>query len=896
MMKRFTLTLIMSCFVMLGYSQYYYIPYINAGTNPGGLNTLDESPVGQGLDPSWTVIHEGGKISPEWTPIINMPFLFNFNGQPAFQFKVSTSGVLTFDTNANDVPSYQNSNLPSASIPNNSVAIWGLSGTSGDDKIVMRTFEGDNRQFWVSFINYGYDGGLPICNHYWSIVMEENTDNIYIVDQKGSVISTCTPALTVGIQVDQQTFVEVDGSPNLSGTAGTSPTYLDNSYYEFIQGDQPKQDVRALSLDIPGAVLLADAPVVVKGEFVSIGVDELRSFDLNYTVDNGPVQTQHYSGTFPTMSLEHNIPWIPTALGTYDLKVWISNPNGFPDAKPDDNELSITVSVVDEVPSRLAFVESFTQHNCGPCAAQNPSLTAVTHSNPHLHSTVKWVVTWPGANNDPRHHFNSPANLARRTYYGISGVPTTIVGGNVFNGQPGGVNVGMMQNENAKPNMMNFDISQTISGGNFDVSVDATVIKDPGIPNLTMQVAVVQDELHYASPTGSNGEKDFYDIMRYVIPDINGTVLTSGVGNVTTVSGQVAIDPIFYESFVHVTAWVQDDNSQEVFAVSKNAGIYLCADGTAITPTPSVTEASCAGNDGGISLNIQGGMAPYSYNWSSGETTQIIMGKSSGDYTVTVSDANGCSFEMPIQIPEKPAPNVVVAGYDPSCDGDSDGEIVTFVAGGATPYTYAWNTGATTKDLSNVTPGLYTLAMTDADGCVINRAITINNPSQVSATAAMDSPDNGTNNGMATVTATGGTHPYTYEWNTNPAQTTATATELTSGTYDITITDYNGCETTASVTVDSNVGIEDLLSAGVNKLNIYPNPSKGAFTVDVELAKFDDVQVSIYDVNGRIAYQFTRTGVSVFQEQVNLENVSAGIYTLKIRTSQGVGYQRVVID
>ncbi|MEZ4848885.1 MAG: hypothetical protein R3B93_09785 [Bacteroidia bacterium] len=53
----------MSCFVVLGYSQYYYIPYINAGTNPGGLNTLEEQPFGQGLDASWTIIHEGEKVT-----------------------------------------------------------------------------------------------------------------------------------------------------------------------------------------------------------------------------------------------------------------------------------------------------------------------------------------------------------------------------------------------------------------------------------------------------------------------------------------------------------------------------------------------------------------------------------------------------------------------------------------------------------------------------------------------------------------------------------------------------------------------------------------------------------------------------------------------------------------
>jgi hypothetical protein len=897
MMKRFTFTLLMSFIVALGYSQYHYIPYINAGTNPGGLNTFDEVPVGPGLDPSWTVIHNGGASDPEWTPIINMPFLFFFNGEAAPQFRVSNSGVLSFDTNGSIVPPFQPETLPSPNMSNKSVAIWGLAGTLPDDKIIMNTFDGPNKQLWISFVNYGYNGGIAICNHFWSIVLEQNTNNIYIVDQKGSLITTCAPEFTLGIQVNQDISVQVNGSPAVVSNAGVDPSPADNSYYEFIPGEQPRQDVRAVNLDVPGAVLLTDAPIVIKGDFLTLGADALQSFDLNYTIDNGPVQTHHFSGLFTDLSqIEHKIPWIPTSLGSYDLKVWVSNPNGKPDDKPADNELTATISVVEEVPPRLALIESFTQHNCGPCASQNPALTTLTHANPHLVSTVKWVVTWPGANNDPRHHFNSAANTYRRNYYSVSGVPNTIVGGNVFNGAPGGVNLSMIQGENSKANMFNFDISQTIAGSNLDISVDATVIKDPGISGLTLQVAVIQDELHYPTPTGSNGEKDFYDIMRYVVPAPTGTTVNSGVGNVTTASGLYNIDPIFYESFVHVTAWVQDDNTQEVFAVGKNLGIYFCADGTAITPTPNVTEASCAGNDGGISLNIQGGTAPYSYNWSSGETTQIINGKAAGDYTVTVTDASGCSFEVPVRIPQKPQPNVVLSLDEISCKGDTDASISAYVAGGATPYSYNWSNGATTKDISNVSPGTYTLAVTDGDGCTINSLMIVTEPDDLSATGAMDSPDNGTNNGEATITVTGGTHPYTFDWKTTPPQTEATATGLTAGTYDVDITDYHGCTTTASVTIDSNVGIEDLASAGINSLKVYPNPSKGLFTVDVELAKLDDVAITIYDVSGRIAHRMTKSKVSVFAEQINLQNVTAGIYTLKIETSQGAGYQRIVLD
>lgn len=896
-MKRILLTLTMMCLVFAGYSQYYYIPYLNAGTNPGGLNTFDELPVGAGLDGSWTVIHQGSAGAPEWTPILNMPFLFSFNGQPAFQFKVSTTGVLTFDTNSTILPPAQNANIPSALVPDKSVVVWGLNGAAADDKIVMRVFEGsEGKQLWISFNNYGYFNSLPICNHYWSIVLEENTNNIYIVDQKGSAISTCSPNLTLGIQIDAQNAVKVSGSPTIKTLASTDPSAADNSYYEFVPGEQPRQDVRAISMDIPESVLLTDAPVEIKGTFLSIGADDLKSFDLHYSIDNGQVQTQHFSGNFANLELTHNIPWIPTALGDYEVKLWITDPNGQDDAKPADNELVHMISVVEKTPPRLALIESFTQHNCGPCAAQNPALDALIQNNFQKIAAVKWVVTWPGANDDPRHHFNSPANQARRTYYSVNGVPNTIMAGNVFNGAPGGVSLSMVNNEYTKPNMFDFNITESISGNNIDVSVDVTPLQDPGLGNLTLQIAIVQDELHYPAPTGTNGEKDFYEIMRYVIPNASGTSISTTAGVTSTVSGSRLIDPIFYESFMRVIVWVQDDNSQAVYGVSKSEGIYFCADGTTITPTPNVTEASCAGNDGGVSLNISGGAAPYNFAWNTGESTQIITGKAAGEYTVSVVDANGCSFIKHVTIPQKPEPNVVLSPETTSCKGDNDGAVSAYIAGGATPYTFSWSNGATTQNISGLTPGTYVLTMTDADGCSIAKSVQVTEPATLSGTGSSDHPDNGTNNGEASVEITGGTHPYTYSWSHDGTLNAPAASGLASGSYDVTVTDYNGCQTVVNLTVDSNVGIEDLTKAGINELTIFPNPTRGNFTLDVKMAKIDDLSFSIYDVTGKVVYHKAQSNVTQYHEQINLSGVAAGIYTLKVSTSQGVGYERIVIE
>ena len=90
-----------------GIGQYFYLPSTTNG-NPGGLNTDNEYPNGSGLPVGWDVLLTGSNTSPIWSPIDTIPFPFNFNGNPVSQFKVSSSGVLTFNTSAVLVPGYVN--------------------------------------------------------------------------------------------------------------------------------------------------------------------------------------------------------------------------------------------------------------------------------------------------------------------------------------------------------------------------------------------------------------------------------------------------------------------------------------------------------------------------------------------------------------------------------------------------------------------------------------------------------------------------------------------------------------------------------------------------------------------------------------------------------------------
>src|SRR5262249_49477611 len=142
---------------------------------------------------------------------------------------------------------------------------------------------------------------------------------------------------------------------------------------------------------------------------------------------------------------------------------------------------------------------------------------------------------------------------------------------------------------------------------------------------------------------------------------------------------------------------------------------------------------SCfGGTNGAINLTVNGGTSPYTYAWSNGATTQDISNLASGSYTVTVNDANGC-INISTTIVDQPvaALNSTVSAVSAVlCFGGTSGSIDLSVGGGTSPYSYAWNNGSTSQDLSNISSGSYSVTVTDANGCTTQtNAITVDQPS-----------------------------------------------------------------------------------------------------------------------------------------------------------------------
>jgi len=237
----------------------------------------------------------------------------------------------------------------------------------------------------------------------------------------------------------------------------------------------------------------------------------------------------------------------------------------------------------------------------------------------------------------------------------------------------------------------------------------------------------------------------------------------------------------------------------------------------------AIDSVSCnGGSDGSATANASGGTPPYNYSWNSApvQTTAIATGLSAGTYTVTATDVNGCSITDNVTINEPTLlnPNASVTsnynGRDVSCNGDCDGDATSSPSGGIPPYTYLWDDPSTqiTPVATGLCAGTYTVTVTDNNGCIQIGFVTVNEPDTLAAPVAVisnyngeDISCNGGSDGEAAVTPVGGTPAYTYSWNTIPIQTDSVATGLSAGTYDVTVTDVNGCDTTVSITLTEPV-------------------------------------------------------------------------------------------
>ncbi|MEP1094631.1 MAG: OmpA family protein [Cyclobacteriaceae bacterium] len=285
----------------------------------------------------------------------------------------------------------------------------------------------------------------------------------------------------------------------------------------------------------------------------------------------------------------------------------------------------------------------------------------------------------------------------------------------------------------------------------------------------------------------------------------------------------------------------------------------------------TVVNVLCNGdNTGLINISVEGGVAPYKYSWSNGAQTEDIANLLAGNYSLTVTDANGC-MKLASTIVKQPRPFVAsLLGIENiKCNGDSTGTISLNVTGGLRPYKFEWNNGATTQNLSSLKAGNYSVNITDANGCQqsLSTVITQPEPLVVGLVSVSDVSCAEGTDGIVNISVSGGATPYQYEWSNGAVS--QDLNDIPQGTYSVQVTDANGCsDASIEVTVTeppkltaSFVNVRHILTYGL---------SNGAIDIDVS--------------GGVSPYQYSWSNGAVTQD---VDNVSAGNYSVFIVDAQG---------
>ncbi|MBK9335189.1 MAG: HYR domain-containing protein [Lewinellaceae bacterium] len=242
------------------------------------------------------------------------------------------------------------------------------------------------------------------------------------------------------------------------------------------------------------------------------------------------------------------------------------------------------------------------------------------------------------------------------------------------------------------------------------------------------------------------------------------------------------------------------------------------------------TDATCFGAaDGTLGVAAAGGNGVFTYQWNTGENTPTLQNLSAGTYTLTVTDGENCSatISLTIQQPDELLANATATGI--TAPGNTDGGATADPNGGTALYTFAWSTGQSEQTISGLAPGIYTVTVTDANGCTAAQTVEVwdANCNLTAGISATDPTCHGLTNGIATALTTGGSFPVVYSWSSGA--TTQTAENLAAGIYSVTITDANDCTVVAGITLNEPPVLTLALVGVVN--TTCPNSAEGSASV-----------------------------------------------------------------
>ena len=517
---------------------------------------------------------------------------------------------------------------------------------------------------------------------------------------------------------------------------------------------------------------------------------------------------------------------------------------------------------------RVLLLESFTNTGCGPCAAYNPAMDALISNNSDKIAAIKYHVNWPSAQ-DPMYLHNTGDNGSRTSYYNVTGVPQVIIDGNHFSGNPNQVTQGIIDQLHAIESPMELRLTYNVNEEENTITVNVMGRASIEIESeLKLYVGVIEREIHFTSAPGPNGERDFYSVMKKLLPSSTGQNLGALKANdyfAYTYTWELA--NIYNMDQLDAIAWVQKPNTKEVLQACKSSEVF----------EPFYANEACVNNFSNVkSVNCSGIVEPKivltnygSDNLTSADLEVFVNGESVKTMTWNGNLASLASEivdlgEITFPVEDANLLEVKINSVNNSDDEAQGNDVASINIKGA-------------PDIAG--KALELIIRTDA------------NPQETTWKV--------TNYWTGEVIAEGG--PYE-----QASHTYNETFEITGdGCYDFTIYDAGGNGFSGSGVYGMKAGTTTLFSgkkfgdhesnefsyevvANVDETpdattNIYPNPTSGMVNIVCE----GEQMVTIYNMAGQRVYE----GLSKGNLQIDLKAYGVGIYAIQV----GNKTQRVVV-
>lgn len=591
---------------------------------------------------------------------------------------------------------------------------------------------------------------------------------------------------------------------------------------------------------------------------------------------------------------------------------------------------------------RLCLLEEFTQASCGPCAAQNPALNALLSSNTTKVVSIKYQTSWPGV--DPMNAQNPSEVATRVSYYNVTGVPDIEFDGNVISGgAPSDLNTTNINTEYAVASPLNINLTHSFNATWDSVTINCTVTALSDVISaagaLKLHVAMIEKQINFTTAPGSNGEKDFYNIMRKMYPNASGTTMpdTLLAGQTFSVTFTQKIPTYVYrKSQIAILAFVQNNTTKNVkqAAISEPIPLALNADATAITGLnsltcgTSVTPIVVLTNSGSTTLTsatityvVNG--TTMTYDWTGslapGAATNVSLPALTLANGKTNISANVTSINGGADLDLGPSvTGYAIKPYDPSTTlisqnftgitfppanfiEDDAAAMLARAASGTTGSlgSAKWNfflvsEGTSylyipTIDMSTSADGILTFdhAYTFYSGTPVTYdQMTVEASTDCGATWTTLYDKSGTDLATLASGSSSAFTPTSSQWVTDTLSLAPYA-----GQANLLIR-FGGTSSYGNNLYVDNINTAYISSLNENNvsssLNVYPNPA----TTMLNITSTQAIQsVEITDITGKTIM----SDVALSSNQVDISTLANGTYILKVKTTEGIGVKKFTV-